>query len=551
MAGAKVIDLQETAMNSASGKMNSASAAEELNSASEESNNIFALLLEPVKLYPHKDAIITDKTRLTYADLFQRTAAIAEKLVECGVKKGDRVGLLFPNHPDYVASFFAAIGLGAVLVPINPLLKSEEIAHILSDSGAHTLIVHFDSLAEALKSQESAKTVSAILVNELPDKNTFNADNTGANNVKFISFAQPQKSAPPKISWVEGINPADLALIVYTSGTTGKPKGAMLSHQNLLSVFPGRLDMFDFSQSDITLAVLPMCHIYGITILMFGTISRGGTLAILGKFDAKTALSVIEKERVTIVPAVPAMHQFMLMESRTQSYDLSSVRLCFCGGASLPPALIKDIEQLFNAVLIEGYALTETSCTATINPLHGIRKPGSVGQALPGVDIRIIDDNGNELPPGAKHVGELHIKGKNVMLGYYRQSAATNESFQSEFFMTGDLGYKDTDGYLYIVGRKKELIIRGGQNIYPREIEEIIARMPEVAESAVIGVPDELMGERVKAIVVIKPNSKLDTETVKSFCAQHLAEYKVPRLVEFRTELPRNSTGKVLKRLLS
>ncbi|MBY0358877.1 MAG: long-chain fatty acid--CoA ligase [Candidatus Obscuribacterales bacterium] len=548
-------------MNSASEEMNSASASAEINAASAGMSDIFALLLEPVKLCPNKDAIITDKVRLTYADLFQRTAAIAEKLLECGVKKGDRVGLLFPNHPDYVASFFAVIGLGAVLVPINPLLKSEEIAHILSDSGAHTLIVHLDSLAEALKSQKTTKTISAILVNELPEKNAFivgdsgnnkNTDNVAiTNNFKFISFALPQKSDPAKITWDKAINPEDLALIVYTSGTTGKPKGAMLSHKNLLSVFPGRLDMFDFSQSDITLAVLPMCHIYGITILMFGTISRGGTLAILAKFDAKTALSIIEKERVTIVPAVPAMHQFMLMESRTKSYDLSSVRLCFCGGASLPPALIKELEQLFGAVLIEGYALTETSCTATINPLHGMRKPGSVGPALPGVDIRIIDDNGNELPPGPNHVGELHIKGKNVMLGYYHQATETEESFENGFFMTGDLGYKDTDGYLYIVGRKKELIIRGGQNIYPREIEEVIARMPEVAESAVIGVPDELMGERVKAIIVIKPNSKLDMESVRSFCAQYLAEYKVPRLVEFRTELPRNSTGKVLKRLLS
>lgn len=511
-----------------------------------ETQNIFDLLLVQATSRPQKQAVVMPQSNsLTYAELMARCKAVAKQLSEHGVRKGDRVGLLFPNHPDYMASFFAILSLGATIVPINPLLKSPEIAHILADSGTVTLIVHQDSLPEALKSQQQEPKLANIFISpSLPD------NLPAANGLKLIALTD-KSLAETSTSWQTKVQPEDVALLVYTSGTTGKPKGAMLSHRNLLSVFPARLDLFDIDEPDRTLAVLPMCHIYGIIMLMIGTISKGATLVMLPKFDAASALQLIQQERVTLVPAVPAMYQFMIMESEKNNYDTSSVRLCLSGGASLPLPLIKKIESLFGAPLIEGYALTETACAATINLLHGPRKPGSIGPALPGLHIKIVGDTGLELPPGPEHVGELWIKGPNVMLGYYKQEAATREAIKDGYFATGDLGYKDADNYFYIVGRKKEMIIRGGQNIYPREIEEVLARMEGIADAAVIGVPDEFMGERVKAIIVPKGTAELTAESVKAFCADNLAEYKVPRLVEFRSELPRNSTGKVLKRLLS
>lgn len=506
-------------------------------------HNIFHLLLANAANFPQKEAMVIGGDRLTYLQLLERVRAVAKQLASAGLKKGDRVGLLFPNHPDYVASFFAVLALGATIVPINPLLKSQEIAHILSDCGATTLIVHSHSLPEALKSQKLNQQLKTIFVSpEYSDSEDI--------DTKILPLTQEFLNEATAF-WQANTSEEDIALIVYTSGTTGKPKGAVLSHRNLLSIFPARLDMFDINESDRTLAVLPMCHIYGITILMIGTIARAATLVLVPKFEASTTLDTIARERITILPAVPAMYQFMLMESQKKSYDFSAVRLCFCGGASMPPALIDKVESLFSAVLIEGYAMTETSCVATINPYHGTRKTGSVGPPVPGLSIKVVDKEGRELPPGPAGVGELWIKGPNVMRGYYKQEEASAEALKDGWFNTGDLGYKDEDSYFYIVGRKKELIIRGGQNIYPREIEEVLASMKGIAEAAVIGIPDEFMGERVKAVVVPNGSCELTADAVKAFCAEQLAEYKVPRIIEFSEALPRNSTGKVLKRLLS
>lgn len=329
----------------------------------------------------------------------------------------------------------------------------------------------------------------------------------------------------------------------------------MLTHGNILAVFPRRLDLLEIDDRDRVLAVLPMCHIYGITVLMIGTLSTGGTLVVLPRFEAAAALELIAREKVTIIPAVPAMHRFVLMELANRSYDVSSVRMCMSGGSALPTELIGELETALGAACVEGYALTETSCAATLNPLRGKRKPGSVGPALESIELRILGAEGQSLPSGEENIGEVQIRGANVMRGYYNQPQATAEVIDLQgWFSTGDLGYKDADGYLYLVGRKKEMIIRGGQNIYPREIEDVICRIPGVVESAVIGIPDKFMGERVKAIVVTSKASDVvvpTEEQIKSFCTEHLAEYKVPRIIEFADTLPRNSTGKILKRLLS
>ncbi|MBX9570477.1 MAG: long-chain fatty acid--CoA ligase [Candidatus Obscuribacterales bacterium] len=520
-----------------------------LSGISEPATDIFGVLFKQAELSPQKEALVFQDERYTYSELLNRAGAVAEQLSSAGVKKGDRVGLLFPNYPDYIASFFAVCGIGGTVVPINPLLKSEEIAHILADSQAETLIVHESSLDEALKAQGLHKVLKRVFVG---DGDKLGEKGKAIDRVpkELTTFTLSQKkTASAAFKW-SSIHANDLALLVYTSGTTGKPKGAMLTHFNLLSVFPSRLDIFDINYSDKLLAVLPMCHIYGIAVLMIGSFACGATLVMLPKFEPAPSLKIIAQEKVTIVPAVPTMYQFLLLELEKAKYDLSSVRICFCGAAPLPVEVIESVEREFGAALVEGWGMTETSCVATINPLKGTRKPGSVGLCLPGVEVIIVDDAGNRLPAGPENVGELWIKGSNVMSGYYMQDEENAKCIQDGWFATGDLGWEDEEGYLYIVGRKKEMIIRGGQNIYPREIENVISRLQGVVESAVIGVPDKFMGERVKAVIVTAAGAELSEEQVKEFCAERLAEYKVPRLVEFRSSLPKNSTGKVLKRLL-
>lgn len=539
--------------------------------------NLFDILVREVVVRPHKEALIFEGQRHSYKDVLSRATAIALQLSQAGVRKGMRVAILFPNHPDYVAAFFAVTGIGGIVVPVNPLLKSEEIGHILSDSGAVVLIVHESALEEALKSKHLAPSLNKILVSRTQEKGpsgspvvVLDTSSPGQEVKKLDLTVDPGDCSVvgpaevPVETLVTGSCDAslfptestidrekDLALLVYTSGTTGKPKGAMLTHGNILAVFPRRLSMLDIGPGDRTLAVLPMCHIYGITVVMIGALSTGGSLAMLTRFDPVAALQLIERERVTIVPAVPAMHRFMLMEMEKNTYDVSSVRLCLSGGSSLPQDLHREIESSMGAACLEGYALTETACATTINPLHGKRKPGSVGPAMDGIAVRICGANGQPLASGLEHVGEVQVKGANVMSGYYNQPDSSREVLTADgWFCTGDLGYKDEDGYLYIVGRKKEMIIRGGQNIYPREIEDVLCRMPGIVEAAVVGVPDKYMGERVKAVLVTNLPERPDEEVVRAFCAEHLAEYKVPRIVEFRETLPRNSTGKILKRLL-
>lgn len=492
-------------------------------------------------------ALVFKARRVTYGELNDRSLAIASQLVSLGLKPGDKIGLLFPNQPDYVATFFAILRIGAVLVPVNPLLKSDEIAHILADSSAKALVVHSKTMDEAVKALPSLEGLEHLIIAPAVSNQIDNAP--GRLTVSALTDAVKAPDAIPPA--IETDPRHDLAFIVYTSGTTGKPKGAMISHHNLSWVLPDRLfSTFDIDHSDRFLGLLPFSHMYGLGVIIYGTISRGGTIVIMEKFEPKEALKTIEREGVTLIPAVPAMYQFMLMEMESDEYDLSSLRICFCAAAPLSTELLSLVEEGFGAPVVEGYGMTETACGATINPMHG-RKTGSVGRALPGIDIVIKSPDGRKLLPGSENVGEIVIRGDQIMVGYHNRPEATDEVMEDGWLHTGDLGWQDDQGYFYICGRKKELIIRGGQNIYPRELEDVIIKMPGVAEVAVIGVPDKFMGERVKAFVVKKSAVTLSEDDIKEYCSNHLAAYKVPRLVEFIDTLPRNSTGKVLKRMLS
>lgn len=515
---------------------------------SRSTGNLAAHLVSSAAKYTEKQAIVFSGGATTYGELLERTNTVALQLESLGIGKGDRVALLFPNHPEFVSCFFAVVGIGGVVVPVNPLLKAEEIEHILCDSGAKALLVHGSCLTETQTAISGSSSLRHVIVaSALPGT----LDSVFPSRVSAHHLTADRRCGLDVVPKTDS-SAEDLALIVYTSGTTGKPKGALLTHANIASVMPlPLLSDCNVDHHDRWLAMLPLCHIYGLGVIVFSTVALGATVAILEKFDPALALSTIEKEKITLVPAVPSMYQFMLMEMASKQYDLSSVRICFSGAAALSTDLLEQVGRAFAAPVVEGYALSETSCGATINPIHA-RKVGTVGKALNGLEIAIFDDGGVMLPDGPEHVGEIAIKGPNIMRGYHNQPEATAEVLRDGWFFTGDLGFCDHEGYVSIVGRKKELIIRGGQNIYPREVEDVIARMTGVREVAVIGIPDSYMGERVKAIVVRLAESEPSDEAVKDFCARHLAPYKVPRLVEFRDEpLPRNSTGKVLKRLLS
>lgn len=516
------------------------------NIAVAKSEGLAQLLYRQAATNGQATALVSGSNHYTYGQLYDWAKAIAQQLNALGIRRGDKVGIILPNSPEFVTCFFAVSGLAATVVPVNPLLKSEEISHILADSHAKCLIAHAQTLDAVIGSLPSAPSVSAVIVAAAEPNNELAC----VSGVKFERLAgQVECDWPFEFpAFVDA--EADLAVLVYTSGTTGKPKGAMLTHANLAFSVHTATNSFNFGPGDRFMAVLPLCHIYGLTVVMLGTLSRGGTLVIQEKFEAATCLATLEKERITVLPAVPTMYQFMLIEMARKAYDLSSLRLCISGAASLPVEIFGRIEECFGAPLVEGYGLTEVSCLATFNRLDAVRKVGSVGRPFDGIAVRITDEKGCDLPFGQDQIGEIAIKGPNVMSGYYRQPEASAEVLQDGWFFTGDMAYRDEEGYVFIVGRKKELIIRGGQNIYPREVEEAIMRLKEVVEVAVVGVACPLMGERVKAFVVVRPGCQLDEETVKDHCRTYLAEYKVPRLVEFISALPRNSTGKILKRLL-
>ncbi len=332
---------------------------------------------------------------------------------------------------------------------------------------------------------------------------------------------------------VQQIEPeTELGLLVYTSGTTGKPKGAMLTFANLqfaIKTYPARLEL---SQSDLILAVLPLCHLYGLLVVLLGTIVQKASMVIMKEFDPVKALELIVKESITATPMVPTMYQFISLELEKNPRKFPSLRLGMVGGAAIPPDLHRKVEEQLGVPILEGWSLTEATVISTLNPISK-RKYGSVGPTFPGIDIGAFCKDGKRLPAGEQNVGELCMYGPNVMAGYYGNQIATDESIVEGWLHTGDLGYLDEDGYVYVVGRSKEMIIRGGMNIYPREIEAVILRMPEVKEVAVLGVPCQFMGERVKACVVLRDNKTLTEEQVRAFCDKVLADYKVPRVVQF------------------
>jgi long-chain acyl-CoA synthetase len=492
--------------------------------------NLAVILSETARRSPDKTVTILGDTRMSYGELDELSGRLAAGLAASGIGPGDAVALQLPNIPQFLIAYFGILKAGGVVVPLNVLLKAPEVAYHLRDCSAKALITWAGVLGEAAPGAKEAGVTQVYAVG-------------GGDPVPFEQLL----SAPAPGPAFAGRDPADTAVIMYTSGTTGRPKGAELTHLQLYmnADIPGRL--FDVQPDDIVITVLPLFHVFGLSSIMNVCVRFGCTMSLVPRFETAAVLTAIERDRATIFEGVPTMFVALLACPELDSYDISSLRIAISGGASIPAPVLDAFEKRFGVVILEGYGLTETASTTTFNVSVTDRRAYSVGKPIWGTQTEVWDAEGKPLPPGAGNVGEVVTRGLHVMKGYLNRPEDTASVFTGNWFHTGDLGYFDEDGYLFIVGRSKELIIRGGYNVYPAEIEDVLHEHPAVAEAAVIGIPDERLGEEVMAVLTLRPGAVLTAREVIIFCRERVAAYKYPRVVEFRTVLPKNALGKVLK----
>jgi long-chain acyl-CoA synthetase len=471
---------------------------------------------------------------LTYAQINAAANACAAGLARLGVRAGEKVALMLPNVPEFVIAYFGILKLGACVVPLNTLLKGAEVAYQLEDADATAVILDASLLSDLEQAVQAVETCS--------------------HRVVLGSAAPPGWHVFADLSAESGFDtaqstPDDTAVILYTAGASGRPKGAELSHFSVFYNAALTADrLFRLCADDVCLAVLPLFHAIGQTCIMLATLYAGGTLILLPRFEPERVLQSIQRERVSVLVGVPTLFWYLQHYPGAERYDWRSLRLCVSGGAALPGEVARCFQERYGLPIYEGYGLSETSPVATFNPLDKPPKLGSIGLPIYGVQLKIVDANHDEMPLG--QVGEIVIRGHNVMKGYYKRPGATAEALRGGWFHSGDLGRVDQDGYLYVVDRKKDLIIRGGLNIYPREVEDVLVAHPAVAEAAVVGVPDEVMGEEIKAFVVLEADEAVEAEDLIEYARKRLAAYKYPRSIEFRVELPKDAAGKVLKRQL-
>jgi long-chain acyl-CoA synthetase len=483
-------------------------------------SNLAVLLTDTAALYPDRAAIKLDDRELSYAALEAAAGRVAGLLRAKGVEPGDRVGIMLPNVPYFPVCYYGALRAGATVVPMNVLLKEREVAFYLGDSQAKVLFA-WHELADAAHAGADAAGAECVLVEP-------------GGLEALVARCEPVVANSPRAG-------CDTAVILYTSGTTGTPKGAELTHAALRRNVEVCVELFGIDGHAVTLGALPFFHAFGQTCALNATIAAGGTLTLLPRFDGGRALEILERDRVTHFEGVPTMFAAMLNHARAAATDASALAVCISGGAAMPLEVMRAFEERFDCQILEGYGLSETSPVASFNRRDRERKPGSIGLPVDGVEMRIVD--------ALDGVGEVVIRGHNVMKGYWNRPDATAEAIDADgWFRTGDIGRVDEDGYFYIVDRKKEVVIRGGFNVYPREIEEVIYEHPAVREAAVIGIAHATLGEEVAAAVALRPGFEVTPGEIRDFVKQRVAAYKYPRHVWLVDELPKGPTGKILKR---
>jgi long-chain acyl-CoA synthetase len=486
--------------------------------------NLAENLARTAQADPAKAAILLDDTTVPFGMLAQGAARVAGWLQSLGVAPGDRVAVSLPNIPHMPIIYYGILWAGGVVVPVNPLYKSREFAYVLRDSDARAFFA-WDGVAE--EAGKGAAETGCEFVSVVP--------------AEFLGLVM----AHEPVALVDR-DDQDTAVVLYTSGTTGSPKGAELTHANMARNAQVSVDLVGATPDDVVFGGLPLFHSFGQTVMMNMAVLAGATLTLIPRFDATKALEVLQRDRVTIMGGVPTMYVALTQHPDKADYDLSSLRVCASGGASLPVEVLRGFEAAFGAILLEGYGLSETSPVASFNHADRERKPGSIGQPIEGVEFRLIDGEWNDVPDG--EIGEIAIKGHNVMKGYLGKPEATAEVMNGEWFRTGDLARRDADGYYFIVDRAKDMIIRGGFNVYPREVEEVLYEHPAVGTAAVIGVPHPSLGEEVAAAVTLKPGASATEDELREFVKERVAPYKYPRVIWITPELPLTPTGKILKR---
>jgi long-chain acyl-CoA synthetase len=484
------------------------------------------LLTETAKVHADRPALKLDDSVVNYAVLNEGATRIAGLLQEKGIEPGDRVGIMLPNVPYFGVVYYGILRAGGVVVPMNVLLKGREVGFYLSDSGAKVLFAWHD-FADAARTGAEETGTEAIAV-------------------KPGEFEQLVMNAPRAEGDVERAAD-DTAVILYTSGTTGTPKGAELTHANLLeNCTVTARTLVEVSEQDVVLGALPLFHSFGQTCGLNAAVGAGACLTLIPRFDPVKALEIIQRDAVTVLEGVPTMYHAMLNAANKDEADTSSLRVCVSGGSAMPVEVMKAFERQFDCVVLEGYGLSETSPVASFNHPDRERKAGSIGTPIAGVEMKAVDEDDNEVAQG--DVGEIVIRGHNVMKGYWNRADATEEVMRGGWFHSGDMATVDEDGYFFIVDRKKDMIIRGGYNVYPREIEEVLYEHPAVSEAAVIGVADDSLGEEVAAVVVLKEGAEASEDEIRAFAKERVAAYKYPRKVWFSEGLPKGPTGKILKR---
>ncbi|RME42344.1 MAG: long-chain fatty acid--CoA ligase [Caldilineae bacterium] len=508
--------------------------------------NLSVILEASARRYPGKTAVVFDEVRLSYAQLNAAANQVANGLAKRGIGMGDKVALSCPNLPYFPIVYYGILKTGATVVPLNVLLKRREIAYHLDDCDAKAYFC-FQGTPQLPMGEEGNAGFSQV--DKCEHFFMITADPAAPSPIEgTTTLGMLMHNQPPTFDTVQ-TSTEDTAVILYTSGTTGKPKGAELTHFNMFFNAVISTQLVDLGKDEISLIVLPLFHSFGQTVQMNATVYGSGTMVLLPRFDPDAVLAAMEKENVTIFCGVPTMYWALLNHPGANKYDLDKIarnlRVCGSGGAALPVEVLKDFEKRFNVPILEGYGLSETSPVASFNHLDRPRKPGSIGTPVWGVEMKVVDENDNELPPGEP--GEVVIRGHNVMKGYYNRPEVNKEVMRGGWFHTGDVAKTDEDGYFYIVDRLKDMIIRGGFNVYPREIEEVLMTHPAISLAAVIGVPDEEYGEEIKAFVVLKAGASATPEEIVAWSKQNMAAYKYPRLVEIRDTLPMNATGKILK----
>lgn len=503
------------------------------------------LLASTCERYPERSAVYFKGMQMDYRTLTERVRRFAAGLRDLGIEKGDRVGLMLPNCPQFPIAYYGILQAGGIVVQINPMAVPAELEHYLGDSGAKAIVV-FAPLLPAVEKVSLAANLKKIVV-ELPSRGDVYSGNTILFEALFAS-GELLSSVP--------LTAEDIAVLQYTGGTTGRSKGAMLTHRNLVynafqisGILKGAHDKSDEDVQDRILTVIPLFHVYGMTVCMNMGVLDGSQLILLPRFDRDEVLETIRDTKPTLFPGVPTMYVAVNAHPQAADYGLSSIRYCLSGSAPLPVEIIKEFTAKTGATIMEGYGLSEASPVTHFNPIDK-QKVGSVGKAILNTEAKIVDlqDGMRELQPG--EAGELVIRGPQVMSGYWNMPAETEQVLRDGWLFTGDIAYRDEEDYYYIVDRKKDMIIAGGFNIYPREVEEVLYQHPAVMEAVVIGVPDAYLGESVKAVVVLKPDASLTTEDLIAYCRENMAAYKVPRIVEFRDALPKTAVGKILRRTL-